>query len=122
LSTLKNPILIFESIAASEKKTIKRQINKKAILKQIVMKFFTGQENALRIKPYIRKNSGALQNLTAYVGNEFFAGEDLNLTFDVYYELEQYDEFCVYVDNINATYAYDVYVLGLVEYQGGDAL
>lgn len=118
MQTFKNPILVFENIAAGESKTIEKEIRRPARMKQIIMRFFPGQENDLIVRPYIRKTSGAVQDLSAYTGNAYFAGDDNDLVFEVDFVLEQYDKFCVEVSNNDITYAYDVYCLGLIEFGG----
>lgn len=83
---------------------------------KILLRFFPGQQNTLTVRPFIRKaSSGAVQELTAYTGNDYFAGDGNDVPFDLLYPLEQYDQFCIEVSNSSA-YAYDVYVLAEIEY------
>jgi hypothetical protein len=118
--TLRQPILIFESVpAGTSKLIIKRQIRRPADLKKILMRFLPGQQNTLTVRPFIRKGgSGAVQELSAYLGNVYFAGDDNDIPFDLSFTLEQYDEFCIEVSNSSA-YDYDVYVLAEIEYERG---
>lgn len=115
---MKTPVLIFESIpAGTVRQLIEREIKRPAKMDKVLIRFFPGQQNTLTVRPYIRKTSGAVQELSMYTGETSFAGDDNDVPFAVDVAIDQYDKVCIEVSN-SSTYDYDAYVLFEIEYKG----
>lgn len=101
-------IAIRKNVAPLQKFEVKERVKYNGSIEQIQIRFYAGQENELRVRPYVRHKGAKNETFFTYPEgtDPFLSGEDDVLRYPLALEIEYDDEIVVYVENISDLYDY----------------
>jgi len=110
-------------IAPDEVITLRERIKGDGTIEQMKVRFFQGQQKSLLVRPYVRHKGNKIEDLITYPEgtNQFLSGENDYLEFDLVVPVENDDELCIWVSNVDADHLdpYTLHVSVMVDYFGG---
>lgn len=111
-------IAIRKNVSPLQKFEVKERVKYNGSIEQIQVRFYAGQENELRVRPYVRHKGAKNETFFTYPEgtDPFLSGEDDVLRYPLALEIEYDDEIVVYVENISNTYDYTLVVDIVVTY------
>jgi hypothetical protein len=106
-----------------EEFTLKERLKADGVVTQVNIRFYTGVENSLEVKPFVLHKGRRAEDIFTYA--EFtkpsISGDDDFFQFPVTLDFQYDDEFCVYFKNSDPVNTYTLCVDVFVNYEpGGD--
>ena len=121
-NTNKKEVVSFKAtIAAGETKTFVERVKAAGTVEGLRTRFYTGQEQALQVRPYVKHKGSKIEHLVTYVegGHEYLSGEDDTDIIPCVINVDYDDELVVKVTNTSGAYDYTLNLLVTVDYYGG---
>lgn len=111
-------ISIRTNMAPLQKREVVERVKYNGNIERIHARFYAGQENELRVRPYVRHKGAKNETFFTYPEgtDPYLSGEDDVLDFPLALEIEYDDEIVVYAENVSADYNYTLVVDIVVTY------
>jgi 3-dehydroquinate dehydratase len=117
----KKEVIVFRyNLAGGQKVTLKERIKADCTIVEVRVRFYPGQENSLKVRPYILHKLNKPEEIFTYVegGSVFLSGDDDRESYPVSLSAQYDDEVVVYAEN-TSIYEYTVAVDVVVDYDSG---
>lgn len=127
----KETISFRKEIAPNTKETMVERVKADGTIEGMMVRFYRGQELALKVRPYIEHKGKKIEDLVTYPStgvivagelvatDKFLSGDDDVFNFDVSVTVENDDYIKIWVHNTSTIYTYNVVVDITVDYIGG---
>lgn len=120
--TNKKEVISFrKTIAPNTTEILQERIKSDGTIEGVRIRFYSGQQLALRVNPYVEHKGRKYENLLTYAEgtSTFLSGDDDRFDYPTVLNVD-YDDFLkVWVQNTDLVNAYDVVVDITIDYYGG---
>lgn len=108
-------------IAAGETVILSERVKAPGTIEGLRVRFYPGQELALRVKPYVQHKGQKIEQFITYVegGDDYLSGDDDREEYGVVMSVDYDDEIKIKVVNTSTTYAYTLNVAVTIDYYAG---
>lgn len=96
----------------NETQTLKERVKAAGRIQEVRIRFYPGQESALRVNPFVLHKGSKSENLVTYAEGTltYFAGDDDYFVLPCSTLVENDDELCLYYLNNNGSFTYTLAV------------
>lgn len=118
----KKEVIQFKSIIPpNTEKVFSERIKADGTVEELRVKFYSGQERTLQVRPTIRHKGNLLQDLVTYPSDteQYLSGDNDYFAFDLTGVVENDDEIKIFVTNNNPDYSYTLDATVTIDYYGG---
>jgi hypothetical protein len=104
----KEVIAVRKSIPLGSAETITERVKYDGVIERINVRFYAGQENELRVMPYVKHKGNKVETFFTYPEgtDPYLSGEDDNLQYPLSLNIEYDDEIVLRVENVSTMYDY----------------
>lgn len=119
----KEVVAIRTTVQAGQKKEIIERIKADGTIEGISIKFYYGQQLALKVYPYVRHRANRLEELLTYPdGTEkAICGDDDTFKFDVVTPVKNDDELYIVLLNTSTEFDYNIAIDITIDYYAGQS-
>lgn len=116
----KEPIVFIKTIPAGTTDVLSERIKADGTIEGLIIRFFSGQENSLQVRPFVEHRGGLIEELVTYPSttDRFLSGDDDYDEIPVSIPVRNDDYLKVSVTN-TSIYDYTLKVTIIVDYLGG---
>lgn len=117
---MKSEVVSFRTkLAAGQSITLKERVKADGQLTEIRVRFYPGNQLALKVKPYVKHKGNKDEDVFTYAAgtDSLLAGDDDYFVFPVTVDVENDDEVVVFAQNTETTFTYSVVVDMVLQYQ-----
>lgn len=119
----KEVVAIRTKILPNETKTITERIKADGTVENINVRFYYGQQLALKVYPYVRHMGNKLEGLLTYPegAENSISGDDDIFKFDIVCPVKNDDELYIIIENTSSEFEYNVAIDIVVDYYAGQS-
>lgn len=118
---MKEVVAFRQEIDPGERLVLKERMKDRGIIEKLYVRFYSGVENSLRVRPFVMHNNRSPEDFLTYNANSFITGEDDYFEFPVSIWIDIDDDLCVEVVNVDLNFTYSLVCDIVVSYdeEGG---
>jgi hypothetical protein len=116
----KEPIVFIKKIPPGVTDVLSERVKGDGTIEGFTVRFFPGQENSLRVRPFVEHRGGTIEELVTYVetGDRFLSGDNDYDEYAAAIPVRNDDYVKVHVTN-TSPYEYTLKIVVNVDYLGG---
>jgi hypothetical protein len=116
----KEPISFIAIVPKGETLKFSERIKANGTIESLRIRFFTGQQKSLHVRPYIKHKGNKIEDLITYPDgtDQYVSGDDDYLDFPLVVAVENDDEIVVWAQNTDLADDYTLHVSVMVDYYG----
>jgi len=117
----KETIMFQQDVPPNTSVVLKERIKGAGTIEKVKVRFYSGQEFALQVEPYIMKKGDMKTSLITYNGDvNYLKGEDDNFSFSPVLQVFNDDELHVSATNTDLVNTYSISVMVEVDFYGNE--